>query len=400
MEEEKKVNEYRQGLISGILISISVALAVNCVVLTKKAFFTKELSGKDKAEYIHSLMEKVYIDDISEEDYYEGIFAGMVSVPTDRYSYYMGKEEFATFNQEMEGNYVGIGVYVKADIENEVIEVTGVFDGSPAKEVGLQKGDIILQVDELVSDFYNYEDIVKAVKGEEGTEVSIKIYRPTTEETLDFVVVRKAVDVPTVASVVFEDKIGYMYINSFDGVTAEQFKKVYSQLREQNIEGLIIDIRGNLGGMLTAVSEIADEIIPEGIITYTEDKNGKKEYVYATGEGIDIPLVVLTNESSASASELLAGCVKDTGVGKIVGKTTFGKGVVQTTYTLDDGSAVKLTTAKYYTPDGVCIHEKGVEPDYEIEAKEGFQLPLITGENIELDVENDLQLQKAIELLK
>lgn len=399
MEDENK-KDYKSGFIAGILVTIAVILGINCTMLTKDIFFSDGLSGKAKAKYIHSLMEKMYIDDISKEDYYEGIYAGMVSVPTDNYSYYMDKETFTDFNRDMNGNYVGIGVYVKADVEDEVVKISAVFDGSPAEQAGLKKEDIILGVDDITSNFYNYEDIVNAVKGEEGTKVLLKIYRPVTKEYLDLEITRKAVDVPTVASAILENNIGYIRISAFDGVTAQQFEDVYSNLRKQNIEKLVIDIRGNLGGMLTAVSKIADEIIPEGVITYTEDKNGKKEYVYATGDGIDIPLVVLVNESSASASELLAGCVKDTGVGKIVGKTTFGKGIVQTTFPLDDGSAVKLTTAKYYTPGGICIHETGVKPDYEVDASDSFELPLISGQNVELDVEKDLQLQKAIELLK
>lgn len=403
MEEEVKNSnkkEYRSGFVTGVLTAVAVAMAVNSAVLVKEIYFSGGLSGKAKAKYIHSLMDKMYIDDISKEEYYEGIYTGMVSVPTDNYSYYMDKETFADFNSDVNGNYVGIGVYVKADVEDEVVKVSAVFENSPAEAAGLKKEDIILGVDDITSNFYNYEDIVNAVKGEEGTTVLLKIYRPVTKEYLDLEVTRKAVDVPTVASAKLENNIGYIRISAFDGVTAQQFQQVYSNLRQENIEKLIIDIRGNLGGMLTSVSKIADEIIPEGVITYTEDKNGKKEYVYATGEGIDIPLVVLVNESSASASELLAGCVKDTGVGKLVGKTTFGKGIVQTTFPLNDGSAVKLTTAKYYTPAGICIHEKGVEPDYQVEAGENFELPLISGQKVELDVTNDLQLQKAIEVLK
>lgn len=204
---------------------------------------------------------------------------------------------------------------------------------------------------------------------------------------------------PTVGGTVINNSIGYIKIEGFESVTYDQYKAVYDNLRKQNIKSLIIDLRNNPGGLLDIVTKVADDIIPEGVITYTEDKNGEKEYINSTKGELDIPLVVLVNENSASASELLTAAIKDTNKGTIVGKNTYGKGVVQTTFPFKDGSAVKLTTAKYYTPKGVCIDGVGVAPDVVVDNSEGFVLNSLNSDKAECDTSNDAQLKKAIEIL-
>lgn len=196
-----------------------------------------------------------------------------------------------------------------------------------------------------------------------------------------------------------DDNIGYIRISEFDSVTYDQFKAALDELNSQGMKGVIMDVRDNPGGLLTSVTAVLDELLSEGIITYTEDKYGNKEYEYSTGDGIDIPVVVLTNGSSASAAELFTAALKDRGVGSVVGETTYGKGIVQTTFPLSDGSAVKITTAKYYTPSGVCIQGVGVEPDYEIKALPDFELPYMASGTAELS-DNDIQLDKAVEILE
>ena len=243
----------------------------------------------------------------------------------------------------------------------------------------------------------NYNEAIDKIRGEKGTSMVLTIKREN--EIFDTTVVRDEVDVPTVGGTVLNNNIGYIKIEGFEAVTYDQYKSVYDNLRSQNIKGLIIDLRDNPGGLLDTVSKIADDIIPEGIITYTEDKNGKREYIKSTEGEIDIPVAVLVNENSASASELLTAAIKDTGKGTIIGKNTYGKGVVQTTFPFNDGSAVKLTTSKYYTPNGICIDGVGVSPDIDVDNSDNYEAKTLSSDKAECDLINDLQLKKAIEVL-
>ena len=238
------------------------------------------------------------------------------------------------------------------------------------------------------------------IRGKENTQVNLTIYSPTTRETKDVKVTRKSISVPTVAHTVLKGDIGYIKISGFEEVTYEQYANAYNDLKKQGIKSLIIDLRDNPGGLVDSVAKVADDIIPKGIITYTEDKKGKKEYIYSKDGELDIPLVVLVNGGSASASELLSGAIQDTGKGTIVGENTYGKGVVQTTYSMNDGSAVKITTAKYYTPKGVCIDGIGIKPDVVVKSDKDYEPVIITSDKISCDEKNDKQLAKGIEILK
>lgn len=393
--------EFNKGMAMGIVIAVLIMVLF---VLGKRTFtiYSNMLSGsidyEDKAQLIYDTLKEHYVDDIGEDELYEGIFSGMVNYTTDQYSYYIPAESYEDFVSGTSGEYVGIGIVVSVD-ENENIAIQYVMEGSPAEAAGILPGDILVAVDGVEANLENYYDVIDMVKGEEGTTVDIKIYRPDQALTLEKTVERANIDTVTVSSAMMDDNIGYIRISEFDSVTYDQFKAALDELNSQGMKGVIMDVRDNPGGLLTSVTAVLDELLSEGIITYTEDKYGNKEYEYSTGDGIDIPVVVLTNGSSASAAELFTAALKDRGVGSVVGETTYGKGIVQTTFPLSDGSAVKITTAKYYTPSGVCIQGVGVEPDYEIKALPDFELPYMASGTAELS-DNDIQLDKAVEILE
>jgi carboxyl-terminal processing protease len=275
------------------------------------------------------------------------------------------------------------------------VSISKVYEGTPSEEAGLRAEDIILSVDGTEADTMEVSDLVKLIRGEEGTTVHLEIYRPSSEEYLSVDVVRANVTLPSVSSEMFEDGIGYIYIDSFEKDTANQFETAVASLEEQGMQALIIDLRYNGGGLVDSVVQILDDILPEGLLVYTEDKNGNRQEYYSDGKSsIDYPLAVLVNESSASASEIFAGAIKDYGYGTLIGTTTYGKGIVQTLFPLSDGDAVKLTTAKYFTPNGNYIHGVGIEPDVTLEYE------YLDSDGEQYDMQYDNQIQKAIEILR
>lgn len=396
--EKRKDHGFARGAVFGILLTICVALCARSGSIIYRYYVKGEINYETKARLIYKELEENYVGDIDKKDLYEGIYAGMVFNTTDKYSTYIPASAFEDFKQSTAGEYVGIGIVIGVN-ENEKIQVKYVFEGSSAEEAGILPGDILTAADGVEADMSNYQDIVDLIKGVEGTTVNITIYRPEQALTLEKTVKRVHIDTPTVSSAMLEDKVGYIRISQFDGVTYDQFKSAFDTLNNEGMEKLIVDLRDNPGGLLTSVTKILDEFLSEGVITYTEDKNGKKEYEYSTGEGIKIPMVVLVNGSSASASELFSAAVQDRGVAEIVGKNTYGKGVVQTTFPLSDGSALKITTARYYTPNGICIDGVGVKPDYEAEANPDFEMPYLSKAQADF-AKNDVQLEKALEVVK
>ena len=237
-------------------------------------------------------------------------------------------------------------------------------------------------------------ELVKLIRGEEGTSVHLEVYRPSTGENLSFDVERKNVTLPSVSSQMLDDNIGYVHIDSFETETADQFEKAVAELDKEGMKAMVLDVRYNGGGLVTAVVQILDDILPEGTVVYTEDKNGHCETYTSSGDTyMEYPLAVLINGDSASASEILAGAIKDYKYGTLIGTTTFGKGIVQTIFPLEDGDAVKLTTAKYFTPNGNYIHSVGIDPDIELEYE------YLDPDGTEYDVKYDNQIQKAVEVL-
>ncbi len=401
-KNETKVDEHlspdtKRGIVIGIMLTIIVILAVHSAILAYNIWIKKEYNFESKAKAIYNLMEKEYVGDLENEKIFDGIYTGMLAFSTDKYSRYISKEDFESYKISTSGNYAGMGAKTSIDPDDYTISIFAVYENSPAAKAGIKSGDKILKVDGMVVSYDNYNEAIDKIRGEKGTSMVLTIKREN--EVFDTTVVRDEVDVPTVGGAVLNNNIGYIKIEGFEAVTYDQYKAVYDNLRSQNIKSLIIDLRDNPGGLLDTVSKIADDIIPEGIITYTEDKNGKREYIKSTEGEIDIPVAVLVNENSASASELLTAAIKDTGKGTIIGKNTYGKGVVQTTFPFNDGSAVKLTTSKYYTPNGVCIDGVGVSPDIEVDNSDDYESKTLSGDKAECDLINDLQLKKAVEIL-
>lgn len=350
---------------------------------------------EDKIEYLSGLIDEYYIEDADKEALIEGMYKGLTEALGDPYSIYYDKEDTKSLTETIDGTYSGIGATLAQNRETKAVTVLRCFEDTPALEAGLLPGDVIRSVDGTDITSMEISAAVALIKGEEGTTVNLEIYREGQPNTMTVPVTRRKIDIPTVAGDMLEDGIGYIQISSFDKVTTKQFEETYKDLQQQGMEGLIIDLRSNPGGMLNVVCEIANYFVPQGRIVYTEDKNGKR--VEYTADGKDTfgkPLVVLVNGNSASASEIFAGAVQDTGVGKIVGTQTYGKGVVQQVINLGDGTAVKLTISKYFTPNGNDINKKGITPDIVEELDETlYQRAVVT-------LEEDNQVQKALETIK
>ena len=344
----------------------------------------------NKLDVIEETIDKYYLESVDEQTLENGIYKGMVESLGDPYSTYYAPDELEQIQEKTEGIYYGIGAYIGIDTETSLPRLTGIIDGTPAQESGLRAGDLIYKVDGTEVQGMELEQVTSLVKGEEGTAVHLTIIREGESDYLEIDVVRRQVESPTVNQEMLDDRIGYIQITEFDTVTLDQFTEALAVCRGKGMEGLILDLRGNPGGNLSTVCEIARQILPEGLIVYTEDKNGKRTEYSCDGEHeMTEELVVLVDVNSASASEILAGAIKDYGIGTLVGTTTFGKGIVQRIISLTDGSAVKLTVSHYYTPNGNNIHEVGIEPDVEI----AFDGDAYYNDGV------DNQLQKAIEVM-
>ena len=343
----------------------------------------------DKLKLLEQYIDYYYYksDEISKEDMQNGMYKGLVDSLGDVYSCYFTPQEYQSLQQQTTGVYFGIGAYVSKDVESGACVISGVIKDTPAEAAGLMEGDVIYSVEGKEMNGLELEEVVSYIKGDEGTKVHITIYR--NGEPIEMELTRARVTSPTVDSEMKENGIGYLQITEFDDVTTAQFEENFASLKQQGMKGLIIDLRSNPGGNVTTVCEIAEKLLPEGLVFYMEDKNGERTEYPCKGADFDLPLVVLVNEYSASAAEILSGAIKDAGIGKLVGKKTFGKGIVQTVAPLDDGSAIKLTIANYYTRNGNDIHLKGIEPDIEVDMDADAYL-----EN-----KIDTQLEKAIEVL-
>jgi carboxyl-terminal processing protease len=322
------------------------------------------------------------------------LFYGYVDGVGDKYTTYMDPEVFKTYIETSEGKFAGIGVNVTVDkFDQRVTIAAPPFEGFPADKAGIAAGDKIIAVDGVSIVGYELSEAVALIKGEEGTKVVLSIFRETDASVFDVEITREIVEVPTIFEKRFGD-LGYVMITAFDRVTTEQFLKVYKQMKSDGIKGMIIDVRNNPGGLLSVVADIADILIPESPIVSTKDKNGKGEVYKSDANWVEVPLAIIVNGNSASASEVLGGAVQDTGVGVLVGTQTYGKGVVQNIYPLPDGSAVKVTISKYYTPNGNCVDGVGLKPDYEVPLNDALTYKIQS-----LELEEDAQLQKAIEIL-
>lgn len=407
---------HRSGVIQGLLIGSFTMLAICAVVIAaavKKGYIRPDTDGsiyiqsetydgntgigteaEQKLNLIDQTLKDFYFDDIDDSKVLDNIYKAYVNAYGDKYTVYYTADEYAKIQESSNGAYYGIGVVVRKNDDGTILVVEP-YDGAPGKEAGMRKNDVIVTVNgESVAD-QDLNSVVAKIKGDEGTTVNIGIRRDGSDDITELTVTRRKVEIKTVAYEMLDDSVGLITISEFDKVTAQQFKEAYAQLETLGMKGLVIDIRSNPGGLLNVVVDMLDEILPDGLIVYTEDKYGnRQEYNGSNPDVIDVPLAVLVNGESASASEIFAGAVQDYGAGTIIGTQTFGKGIVQTIRRMSDGSAIKYTMAKYFTPKGQDIHGHGVTPDIVEELSDEFN-------NLtEYDTSKDNQLQKAIEVIK
>ncbi|MCH5210326.1 MAG: S41 family peptidase [Oscillospiraceae bacterium] len=359
----------------------------------------KNFSNKIKA--VENMLEKKYLYDFDNQTLRENAIKSYVEGLEEPYTHYYTEAEFTSYMQNIRDGYVGIGVTVSVNDNNE-IEVVAPFEDSPAYEAGIIPGDIIKSVEGVDYSGDTLTEAVEAIKnGMEGTIVNITIVR--NGETINLSIERRDISYDSVKTEMLQDNIGYMRITGFnmdsesgEHSTSSEFEVQLEELQNAGMKKLIIDLRDNPGGVLSEVCDIADRLLPEGTITYTETKKGERKYYNSDAECINIPMVVLINGNSASASEVLTGALKDYEKAVIVGTTSYGKGIVQDVYPFYDGSGISLTVAKYYTPNGVCIHDIGIEPDITVELSEEYRESYAS----EIAHENDAQLQKALEIIK
>lgn len=339
-------------------------------------------------------LENKYIGEINDEELIDGALKGYVNALGDPYTTYYTKEEMKEIMEETNGNFVGIGVYMTENIKDNVIMIIKPIENSPAEKAGILPGDIITKVNDVEYTGDKLEEASNKIRGEEGTKVKLEIYR--NGETKEFEITRKKVVISHITTKVLEDNIGYIAISDFDGNCANEFKTKYKELEKKGITKLIIDIRNNGGGIVDESLEIANTMVEKGsTLLITKDKKNNEDITKATENPIiNMPVVVLTNEYSASASEILAGALKDNNKATLVGTKTYGKGIIQELNKLSDGSGLKVTVSEYYTPNHTAINKIGITPDVEVE------LSAEAKKQLNLEDKDDNQLQKAIEILK
>ena len=341
---------------------------------------------------LEKLIDKNFLfqEDIKKVE--DGVYKGLMNGLDDPYSVYYNEEDYKAITTDTSGVYSGIGALVSKNPQTGIVTIMKVFKGSPAEEAGLMSGDILYKVDgDEITEFELEVLVSTRIRGKEGTSFDLTILRGENRDEHTFKVTRRSIEVPTVEHKMLENNTGYLVVSQFDVVTYDQFVAAIEDLKKQGMKKLIIDLRSNPGGVLDTCVNMLDYILPKGLIVYTADKNGKGDKYDSDEEHkLDIPMVVLVNQNSASASEIFAGAIKDFKHGTIMGKKTFGKGIVQNMIPLGDGTAIKITTQHYYTPSGFDLHKKGIEPDVEVDLNKDA----IVG-----DLETDNQLQEAIKEL-
>ena len=390
-----------RGLVTGLLIAIMLlcgAYIGQRMVENRSLASTSEESKEsvvtdesiEKMYLLQQTIDQYFLEEADPELLSEGAYKGIIEALDDPYSSYYSVEELKAIQEQTQGIYYGIGAYIGMDKDVDMARISKVMPGSPAEESGLLAGDYIYMVGEAYAKGMELEELISKVKGPENSVVMLTILRETEVEPLEIEVTRRKIESPTITHETYENGISYIQITEFDEITLDQFTEALAEEKAGGMKGLILDLRDNLGGNLSTVTEIARKILPSGIIVYTEDKYGERvEYTCDGKNELMVPIVVLVNGNSASASEILAGAIKDYKKGTLIGTTTYGKGIVQRIISLSDGSAVKLTVSSYFTPNGNNIHEVGIEPD----------------EILELDVEayvnekKDNQLDRALEVM-
>lgn len=387
-----KHGAYVKGVATGVALTILVGGGIRAVQYYGSGEILSDLSFTQKIKYLENMIDAEYLGETNTDNMEEGVYSGLIYGLGDVYSRYYTKEEYQQESATTEGSYVGIGVSMQKNTAGGV-QIVECYKGSTAEEAGLKADDVITAINgEDITDA-ELSDVVSIIKDNENKNVILTVQRQG-EDAQEITVKVSNVELPSVFGEMLDKNTGYIQITEFKGVTAEQYEDVFGKLKDQGMERLVIDLRDNPGGLLDSVCDILRKILPEGLIVYTEDKNGNRSEETCDGKNpLNMPLVVLVNGNSASASEIFAGAVKDYGIGRIVGTTTYGKGVVQSIRQLSDGSAVKLTVANYYTPKGNSINKTGIQPDVEVEADSA----LLSKD--EITHEEDNQLKEALNVL-
>ena len=384
-EDKKTV----KGFIAGVAVTLAaIAVFLACYIklpFNYDASSPQSLASYKKIDEVLDVIDRYYMGDTDEQLLTDYMFLGLVSGLEDPYSTYFTEEQYEQLSTAQQGHYTGIGVSIAASSEDGEIEVVEVTADGPAAEAGIQTGDRIRSVNGTDVTGMVTSEVSAMIQNAESDDIELLIYRPETEEEFEVTVTRGLLDSVSAWGGIIEDTIGYISIGSFTGVTAEQFTEMLEELEEKSVQSLIIDLRGNGGGLVSAACDCLRELIPEGVLVYTEDNTGNRdEYTSERGNEIDIPIAVLVNEETASASEIFAGALQDYGIATIVGTQTYGKGIIQDVFRLNDGSVIRLTVSHYYTPNGNNIHEVGITPDVVVEYDE--------------NAETDTQLEAAIDL--
>ena len=407
-DRNRERNQKRKGRMNGVIGFILGIMTSFVLVYVGFAFafnngnvlslFLKRNSKLDykkieeKTSVLQNIIDRYFLFDEDMTKVEDGIYAGMMNGLGDPYTVYYTKEEYKALNEDTEGKYSGIGAVVSQNPNTKIITIVKIFDNSPANDAGLQVGDIIYKIDGEEVAGTDMDILVKTkIRGEEGTSFKMTVLRGDDRKEVELDLTRRSIEVETVAGKMLDNNIGYIAVSQFDAVTSEQFKSNIESLQSQGMTKLIVDLRGNPGGLLDQVVDMLDYILPDGLVLYTEDKYGKREEYYSDGSHeLKIPMVVLVNENSASASEVFTATFRDFEWGTVVGKTTFGKGIVQNVLPLGDGTAVKITTQHYYPPSGYDLHKVGIKPDLEVDLNEGAKI----------GTDSDNQLSAAIDILK
>lgn len=404
MEEEKRFKAYK-------IIMLVVLVAFVTFILTSigmyqyfrnngkfgNTFVVSSSNNGDIASELskyRSLIDKYFLGDIDEEKLKEGAIKGYIEGLDDQYTEYISKDDMKDYMEDATGNFVGIGIYMVKDTDSNKVMVLSPIKGSPAEKAGILPGDLIISVDGVQYSADEMSVAANKIKGEEGSKVKIELLRGT--ETLNFELTRENIKVNPVEGKVLQNNIGYIKFSSFDENTSEEFKTKYEELKKQGIKSLIIDLRNNGGGIVTEALNIADYILEKDkVILYEVDKNEKEKIEKSKNDPIiNMPIVILTNNNTASSSEILAGALKDHEKAKIVGIKTYGKGVIQQLMTLPDGSGLKITAEEYLTPNRTKINKIGIEPDEEVKLSDELKNKLT------IEEKDDTQLQRAIEIIK
>ncbi len=394
--ENRSTSKKSTGFLKGIFVG-----AIGAFVIAGLAVGGVKLMGGNadnvvssdtlkKLTKIQRIVQEKFLYEEDSDAVRDGILKGYVDGLDDVYSVYYNEEETKALNESTSGEYEGVGAVLTEDATTGVVTIVEVYEDSPAEKAGLKAEDILYKVDDTEVTGMDLTKVVSYIKGEQGTDVVLTVIRGDQSEELKLTATRDKIEIHTVSYKMLEDNIGYIKVTEFDTVTSEQYKNALDDLENQGMERLIVDLRNNPGGNVSTVCDMLDQMLPEGLIVYTQDKDGNKNEATSDEENqFTKPLVVLMNGNSASASEIYAGAIQDYGIGKIVGTQSYGKGVVQQIFDLGDGTSLKITIADYYTPNGRNINGEGITPDVEVEY-----------EKDENNSEADNQLDKAIEVVK